>query len=140
MTFIDEADAKERAIVIKAAPAIRNLYWCDLWTDAVKPEFWKRRPVIVISYKNMLHTPCLVVPLTTKPQAGNRWAHKLTVNYVDANIEAWAVCNHLLTVSPARLSSVKGKVPRLTEAEFHPILAKVLDWLPKLPPVLDGSH
>jgi mRNA interferase MazF len=98
--LIDEAEAPEHANRIKAAPDIRNIYWCGLWTDAVKPEFWKRRPVIVVSYKNTLYGPCLVVPLTTLAQPGNKWTHKLTRNYVDPTVDAWVVCNHLLTVSP----------------------------------------
>lgn len=134
MTFeIDETAPPAGVLTLKAAPAVRNVYWCSLWTDAVKPEFWKRRPVIVVSYKNSLHGPCLVVPLTTQPQPANLWAHKLTVNYVAPGTDTWAVCNHLLTVSPVRLSSVKGKVPRLSVDEFAPILAKVLGWLPKPP-------
>ena len=134
MTFeIDETASPAGALTLKAAPAVRNVYWCSLWTDAVKPEFWKRRPVIVVSYKNSLHGPCLVVPLTTQPQPANLWAHKLAVNYVAPGTDTWAVCNHLLTVSPVRLSSVKGKVPRLSVDEFAPILAKVLGWLPKPP-------
>jgi hypothetical protein len=32
-------------------PAIRELYWCDFPADAQLPEFWKRRPVIVVSFK-----------------------------------------------------------------------------------------
>jgi mRNA interferase MazF len=130
---IDETAPPAKSATLKAAPTIRNVYWCALWCDAVKPEFWKRRPVIVISYKNSLHGPCLVVPLTTQSQPANPWAHQLVVNYITPGIDTWAVCNHLLTVSPARLSSVKGKVPRLTVEEFAPILTKVLDWLPKPP-------
>jgi len=36
---------------IKAAPKIRQIYWCEYWQDARLPEMWKTRPVIVISYK-----------------------------------------------------------------------------------------
>jgi mRNA interferase MazF len=130
--LIDETEAPEHANRIKSAPDIRNVYWCELWTDARKPEFWKRRPVIVVSYKNTLPGPCLVVPLTSKQQPGNPWAYKLPYNYVSPGLDSWAICNHLMTVSVARLSAVKGTVPRLNEAEFHPILVKVLSWLPKI--------
>ena len=56
---------------IKAAPKIRQIYWCDYWKDARLPEMWKTRPVIVVSYKNTLHGPCLVVPVSTEPQDNN---------------------------------------------------------------------
>ncbi len=31
------------------APKVRDLYWCDFPKDAHLPEFWKRRPVIVLA-------------------------------------------------------------------------------------------
>jgi len=43
---------------IKAAPKIRQIYWCDYWKDARLPEMWKTRPIIVVSYKNTLTGPC----------------------------------------------------------------------------------
>ena len=52
---------------IKAAPKIRQIYWCDYWKDARLPEMWKTRPVIVVSYKNTLTGPCRVVPVSTEP-------------------------------------------------------------------------
>ncbi|HEY1631950.1 MAG TPA: hypothetical protein VGF56_11585 [Rhizomicrobium sp.] len=72
---MDEADKPRRIPPrIKAAPKIRQVYWRDFWQDAMLPEMWKRRPVIVISYKNALFGPCLVIPLSTDPQVGNPWA------------------------------------------------------------------
>ena len=59
---------------IIAAPKLRQLYWCDFWRDAQLPEMWKTRPVIVVSYKSGLHSPCLVVPTSTEPQGSNPWA------------------------------------------------------------------
>ncbi|WP_081628450.1 type II toxin-antitoxin system PemK/MazF family toxin [Novispirillum itersonii] len=137
--LIDEVDAPVGKGVIRSAPKVRAVYWCRLWGDAVRPEFWKRRPVVVMSYNNTLDGHCLVLPMTTKPQDGNKWAHRLPVNYVDPKVETWVVCNHLMTVATARLSSVKGQVPRLTESEFRPLLEKALKWMPPLkmpePPV-----
>ena len=63
---------------IIAAPKIRQIYWCDFWTDAHLPEMWKTRAVVVMSYKNKLHGPCLVVPISTEPQNDNPWAYKLS--------------------------------------------------------------
>lgn len=118
---------------IKAAPSIRQIYWCDFWPDAHLPEMWKCRPVVVISYKNRLHGPCLVLACSTDPQKGDaaQWAHKLSVS-LDGR-DTWAVCNHLYTVAPSRLSVDRGGIQRLPEAEFNEILAKALSWLPKLP-------
>ncbi len=97
------------------------------------PEMWKTRPVVVISYKNTLHGPCLVCPTSTDPQEGRSedWAHELSIS-LDGR-KSWVICNHLYTVSPSRLSQVKGGVPRLSEEEFHQILERVMRWLPRLP-------
>ena len=48
---------------VKAAPKIRQLYWCDFPKDAQLPEFWKTRAVLIMSVRNTLHgavtrTPC----------------------------------------------------------------------------------
>jgi len=114
---------------ITAAPKIRQLYWCDFWKDAVLPEFWKTRPVIVVSYKNTLHGPCLVVPTTTIPQEDNRWAHRLSVTF--EGVQSWAVCNQPATVSPSRFSQFRGRIPLVPEADFNAVLAILNLWLPK---------
>jgi mRNA interferase MazF len=61
---------------IIAAPSIRQMYWCDFPTDAHLPEMWKRRPIIVISFKNDLLGPCTVLPTSTEPQGSSPWAHR----------------------------------------------------------------
>lgn len=118
---------------IVSAPKIRGLYWCDFWRDARLPEMWKTRPVIVISHKNSLYGPCLVLPTSTDAQEGKsaEWAHELSMS-ADGR-KSWVICNHLYTVSPSRLSQVKGKVPRVPEAEFGVIIGKVFRWLPTPP-------
>jgi mRNA interferase MazF len=70
---------------IVAAPKLRQIYWCDFWQDARLPEMWKRRPVIVASYKNTLHGPCLVIPMTTQPQGNSPWAFQL-LSTIDGRI------------------------------------------------------
>jgi len=117
---------------IEAAPKPRQLYWCDYPKDAMLPEFWKTRPAIVISYKNTLYGPCLIVPTTTIPQDDNRWGHKLSVQF--DGVQSWAVCNHPTTVSPSRFSQFKGRIPLVPQDDFAAILALLLAWLPKLPP------
>src|SRR5271170_2071473 len=87
---------------IKAAPKIRQIYWCEYWQDARLPEMWKTRPVIVVSYKNLLHGPCLVVPTSSAAQDDNPWAHKLSIEIEANGVRSWAICNQLSTVSPSR--------------------------------------
>jgi mRNA interferase MazF len=90
---------------------------------------WKTRPVIVISYKNTLSGPCLVVPTTTQPQGNSPWAWEMSMS-IDGR-RAWAVCNHLYTVAPSRLSVGRTKIPRVSNAEFNEILKRVMAWLPR---------
>lgn len=94
---------------ISAAPKIRQIYWYDFWADAHFPEMWKARPVIVISYKNTLHGPCLVVPTSTAPQNDNRWAHKLSIQTY-AGRDSWAICNQPSTMAPSRFQVVSRRV------------------------------
>lgn len=139
------AAAADRAVPaartsIKAAPNIRNVYYCGFPDGAVPPEFSKRRPVIVVSYKNSLTGPVLVVPITTQAQPDNRWAVKLARNPKPGETcHVWVVCNHLYTVSCARLTATHGTVPRLTVDEFRPVHELILKWLPRLDMGADGS-
>jgi mRNA interferase MazF len=114
---------------IVAAPKLRQIYWCDFWRDAWLPEMWKRRPVIVISYKNTLQGPCLVVPTTTKPQGDSPWAFQLSATVSDRM--SWAICNHPYTISPSRLSQVRGRIPSVSKAEFNEILRRLNQWIPR---------
>lgn len=118
---------------IKAAPSIRQIYWCDFELDPILPEIGKTRPVVIVSFKNVIRGHCLVLPISTEDQTGEsaKWAHKLA-NELEPGKTSWVVCNHLYTVSTARLQPLLGKVvPRLSEEEFEAILAKMFAWLPK---------
>jgi mRNA interferase MazF len=114
---------------IIAAPKLRQVYWCEFWRDARLPEMWKRRPVVVISHKNKLHGPCLVIPTTTQPQGDSPWAFQLSET-VDDRISS-AICNHPYTVSPSRISQVRGSIPSVSKGEFNEILRRLNDWLPR---------
>jgi mRNA interferase MazF len=92
---------------------------------------WKTRPVLVISYKNTLHGPCLVVPISTEPQDDNPWAHRLSSPVELGGGTSWVICNHLTTVSPSRFAQFKSKVPVLPQAEFNQVLEKIMKWLPQ---------
>jgi mRNA interferase MazF len=102
---------------IKAAPKLRQIYWCDYWKDARLPEMWKTRPVIVISYKNTLTGPCLVVPVS--------------IDIEGDGVTSWAVCNHPTTLSPSRFSQFRGNIPLLPKADFNQVLERLMKWLPQ---------
>ena len=114
---------------IIAAPKLGQIYWCGLWLDAQLPEMWKTRPIVVVSYKNALQGPCLVVPVTTAPQETSPWARELSVPIEGKR--HWVVCNHIYTVAPSRLSQIKGKIPVVPKAEFNEILKRIGSWLPR---------
>jgi mRNA interferase MazF len=114
---------------ILAAPAIRQLYWCDLWKEAQLPEFHKTRPVLIVSYKNTLHGHCTILPLTTTSQPNNYWT--LPIQHSLSPLESWVVCNHPITIATSRLCPPREKIPRISEEEFAQILSKLLEWLPK---------
>lgn len=116
---------------LKAAPSIRQLYWCDFQKDAHLPEFWKTRPVLIVSFKNTLAGAVTVIPCSSQNQDGNEWAIRLqtTIN----GERSWAICDKPTTVAVSRLSPEKSGIARLPVWEFNPILALMLNWLPKLP-------
>jgi mRNA interferase MazF len=116
---------------IKAAPKIRQIYWCEFWKDARLPEIWKTHPVIVVSYKHTLHGHCLVVPTSSLPQDNNEWAHKLSIKIEDSGVQSWAICNQPYTVSTSRLTQFRGEIPLLPKADFNQVLGKLLKWLPQ---------
>lgn len=119
---------------IKAAPKVRQIYWCDFRGDAVIPEMSKKRPALVISYRNTLHGVALVLPTSTDPQVGlsAQWAHKLSFQ-PDGARDSWMVCNHLYTVSTRRLEPLgRLGIPRISEPEFQAILSLVLRWMPQI--------
>jgi mRNA interferase MazF len=111
------------------APKIRQLLWCDFPKDAQLPEFWKRRPIIVISYRNTLHGAVSVIPCSTQAQPGNKWAFPMRTT-IDGRA-AWAICDKLSTVAVSRLLPDKGGIERMPEAEFDEMLRVLLEWLPK---------
>lgn len=116
---------------LRAAPKIRNLYWCDFPEDAQLPEFWKRRPVIVVSRKCTLYGTATVIPCSTATQDGNEWAVKIKTSIDDS--DSWAICDKPYTVAVSRLLPHSGAVPRLPQEEFAEVLSKLLEWLPVLP-------
>jgi mRNA interferase MazF len=113
---------------LTGAPKIRQLYWCDFPQDAQLPEFWKRRPVIVLSYRNILYGAVTVIPCSTQAQPGNKWAFPLQTT-IDGRA-AFAICDKISTVAVSRLVPDKDGIVRMPEAEFDDMLRLVLAWLP----------
>ena len=128
MTAHPQAPPPKVAPRLVAAPKIRQLLWCDFPQDAQLPEFWKRRPVIIVSYRNTLHGAVTVVPCSTQAQPGNKWAVPLQTT-IDGRA-AWAICDKMTTVAVSRLVPDKAGIVRMPEAEFDDIVRLVLDWLP----------
>ena len=109
---------------LTAAPKPRRVYWCDFPEDAILPEFWKMRPVLILSAKAHLHGVALVVPLTSKAQPDNRLAHAFDSVLPEGGL-SWAVCSHVTCVSVARLSLVRGNAPAIPQDDFTAILRMV---------------
>ena len=128
----DEPDAPIGRIVLNSAPKIRACYWCDFWKDALRPEFYKKRPVVVVSRSNRLDGPVMVVPLTRKAQSSNKWAYKLSENPNPRKpgIDSWAVCNHVYTVSCARLEQMDRHAPRMKQTDFDEVVRLMLKAMP----------
>ena len=116
---------------IQAAPKIRQIYWCEFWKDAMLPEVWKVRPVVVISYKHTLHGHCLVIPLSTTQQDDNQWAYKLSLEIEGDGVKSWAICNQPYTVSTSRLRVLNKGIPLLPKEDFNCVLERLIKWLPK---------
>ncbi|WP_425444048.1 type II toxin-antitoxin system PemK/MazF family toxin [Thalassospira mesophila] len=79
------------------------MYWCDFPKDAQLPEFWKRRPVIILSFRNTLHGAVTVVPCSTQTQKDARSTFPLRTT-IDGKA-AWAICDKITTVAVSRLVS-----------------------------------
>jgi mRNA interferase MazF len=116
---------------LKAAPKIRQLYWCDFPKDAQLPEFWKCRAILIVSFKNTMYGAVTVIPCSSDPQKGNPWAYKQKTT-VDGRKDSWAICDKPTTMAVSRLTPDKSGIKFVPEAEFNEILAIMLNWLPKV--------
>ena len=103
------------------------MYWCDFPTDAQLPEFWKTRPVVIVSLKNALYDAVTVVPCTTAAQLANKWAYQLPIS-LDGQL-TWAVCDKISTFAVSRLSQDKSGIPRVPDKEFNKMLEIMMKGL-----------
>lgn len=117
---------------LKAAPKIRGVYWCDLPKDAQLPEFWKTRPVLVISKQSTLYGTVTVLPFTTKSQPDNPNAYRVE-SPIDGE-PSWVICDYLTTVAVSRLSPPRRVIPRLNQTDFDRVLAITFARLPRFRP------
>ena len=131
MIYYDEFSPGRIRPRLKSAPRIRQMYWCDFPRDAQLPEFWKTRPVIIVSRVNSLFGAATIVPCTTQNQAGNRWAYRLRTTFSQS--DAWAICDKPSTVAVSRLSLDSSGPKRISEDEFVSILRLLYQWLPAPP-------
>lgn len=122
---------------LRSSPKIRQLYWCDFPKDAQLPEFWKQRPVIILSYRNTLYGAVTVIPCSTDPQTGNPWAVELETEF--SRKKGWAICDKPYTVAVSRLSMDRAGLIRLNEREFNAVVARVMEWLPAVNPLQNST-
>ncbi|MGO7987204.1 type II toxin-antitoxin system PemK/MazF family toxin [Rhizobium leguminosarum] len=131
--------AQSYGVRIKAAPKVGSIYWCDFHPEGIIhiPEFWKKRPVIVVSRNAPLRGKVTVLPCTTdEDNAKNPAAIELSAE-VQAKIDGkrtWVVCDHLTTVATSRLDNVSNTPPRVKGDELTAILQKahsiIAGWTP----------
>ena len=114
---------------LKSAPKVRQFYWCDFPKDAQLPEFWKNRPVIILSCRRIkLHGSVVVIPCSTQAQPNNPFAFPLRTT-IDGKA-AWGICDKPTTVAVSRLTPDKQGIRRMPDDEFQELLSLVLDFLP----------
>ena len=100
-----------------SAPRVRQVYWCTYPTDAILPEFWKKRPVVVISRNATLTGPVSVLPITTFEQEESKWSVHLR-SPIGGQKDAWIVCNQPTTFSVARLVQPGRAIPTVPKDIF----------------------
>jgi len=115
--------------LLKAAPRIRQVLWCNFPKDAQLPEFWKVRPVLIISKSSSLHGHVTVLPFSTKSQPDNPTAYPV-ISPVDGR-KTWIICNYITTVAVSRLTLPNRGFARLSENDFDKVVSLMLQYLPR---------
>lgn len=123
----DEVRPEWQYIALKAAPRLGDIYWCDFHAPEYVhlPEMWKRRPVIVVSRKNVIKGAVMILPFSTNEKnSTNKMAYPVpeaVIEKLGADI-SWVLCDHICTVANSRLRPTHGKVLTLKGAELSDIL------------------
>ena len=113
---------------LRFTPRKGEVYWCDYPPPECLhlPEFWKRRPVVIVSRHTALRGVATVVPMTSREQHDSRFSVQVR-SPVDGS-DVWAICNHATTVAVSRLLPARGR-PSISRQEYKEILEKVIDNL-----------
>jgi mRNA interferase MazF len=127
--MIEEQPPRIRPI-LKRAPRVREVYWCDFWHDARLPEMWKRRPVLIISLKNTVDGEVTLLPFTTSTQINRPYSHVLKNPIGKAG--AAILCNYPITLSTSRLIPYGKTTPVMDYDEFQLIIQKLYSRLPRI--------
>ncbi|TDF37798.1 type II toxin-antitoxin system PemK/MazF family toxin [Histophilus somni] len=113
---------------LKYQPKEKSVLMCD-FSKFQSPEMTKVRPVVVIAKHKRNKELVTVIPLsTTEPQPLEKYHYALPVNPLPdkANIQCWAKCDMIYTVSISRLDRYKiGKrdyiSPLVSDTDFQVI-------------------
>ena len=113
---------------LRFTPRKGEVYWCDYPPPECLhlPEFWKRRPVVIVSRHTALRGVATVVPMTSREQHDSRFSVQVR-SPIDGS-DVWAICNHATTVAVSRLLPARGR-PSVSRQEYREILEKVIDNL-----------
>ncbi|MEH7846373.1 type II toxin-antitoxin system PemK/MazF family toxin [Rhizobium laguerreae] len=135
---LEAREAAPRRIppTLTRAPRTKEIYWCRFPRDAELPEFWKVRPVVVLSRKADIKGTVLVVPCTSIDQSRNPDAVELHARI--GGSRNWAVCDKPSSVAASRLTAVTG-MPKVTEIELSAILRRVASITP-MPTLSDSKR
>jgi len=129
-----------RERLINATPRVSQYFWVDFPHDAYSPEFVGEHPGVVVRAARHLTDTCIIVPVTSTPQAEAKHIHRLqknpNPNYPDRPV--WAVCNHLYTIHTARLRPIKlrhrPQYVRVAAADMEAIYCCIRHALPNVFP------
>jgi mRNA interferase MazF len=127
--FDEDSPPPRIAPRLRSAPRIRQIYWCDFPKDAQLPEFWKTRPVLILSKTSTLFGNVMVLPFSTKPQPDNPMAFPM-MSPIDGQ-RTWVICDYIATVAVSRLNASGRAIPRLSAADFNLILHRAASCLPQ---------
>ncbi|MCY4305883.1 MAG: type II toxin-antitoxin system PemK/MazF family toxin [Aestuariivita sp.] len=119
---------RRRRVKLKAVPRKGEIYWCDYPPPECLhlPEFWKRRPVVILSRNATLRGIVMVVPMTSQEQSDPYLSVQIQ-SPINSEI-VWVICNHITTVAVSRLLPVKGR-PVVSRDIYQDILREVLNNL-----------